>query len=222
VAAFDLQRPGIGVVGPVPRGPPVPAVPGLAELPHLLLPAVGVLVVGYTDTILTARSFAGRDGGGTGNNVDNNQELLALGTTNLGAGVLHGFPVSSSGSRTALGVLAGSRTQLYSLVALGTVVVVLLAGAALVGVLVFDILYGVLLAVALSVAEMLHRIARPHDAIQGLVPDLAGMHDVDDYPEAKTIPGLVVYRYDSRRAARPGRLVRPQRRGQRRGGHHRA
>jgi high affinity sulfate transporter 1 len=237
VVVFDLQRHGIGVVGPVPRGLPVPVVPGLGELPHLLLPAVGVLVVGYTDTVLTARSFAARDGG----QIDNNRELLALGTANLGAGVLHGFPVSSSGSRTALGVAAGSRTQLYSLVALVTVVAILLAGgpllakfptaalgaivvyaalrlidlagfrrlasfrrnelllavAALAGVLVFDILYGVLLAVGLSVAEMLHRIARPHDAIQGLVPDLAGMHDVDDYPQARTIPGLVVYRYDS-------------------------
>lgn len=55
----------------------------------------------------------------------------------------------------------------------------------------------VLLAVALSVAEMLVRVARPHDAVQGLVPGLAGMHDVDDYPQARTIPGLVVYRYDS-------------------------
>jgi sulfate permease, SulP family len=73
----------------------------------------------------------------------------------------------------------------------------LLALAAFAGVLIVDILYGVLLAVGLSVAEMLHRVARPHDAIQGLVPGLAGMHDVDDYPEATTIPGLVVYRYDS-------------------------
>jgi sulfate permease, SulP family len=67
----------------------------------------------------------------------------------------------------------------------------------LVGVLVFDIIYGVLFAVGLSVAEMLHRIARPHDAVQGLVPGLAGMHDVDDYPQARTVPGLLVYRYDS-------------------------
>src|SRR4029077_18724421 len=36
-----------------------------------------------------------------------------------------------------------------------------------------------------------------HDAVQGIVPGLAGMHDVDDYPEAQTIPGLVVYRYDA-------------------------
>jgi SulP family sulfate permease len=237
VVAFDLQSHGISVVGPIPQGLPVPALPGLGELRHLLLPAVGVLVVGYTDTVLTARSFAARGGA----EVDSNQELLALGTANVGAGVLQGFPISSSGSRTALGAAAGSRTQLYSVVALAAVVLVLLVGgpllakfptaalgaivvyaalrlidlagfrrlaafrrsefllavAALVGVLVFDILYGVLLAVGLSVAEMLHRIARPHDAVQGLVPDLPGMHDVDDYPEATTIPGLVVYRYDS-------------------------
>jgi MFS superfamily sulfate permease-like transporter len=73
----------------------------------------------------------------------------------------------------------------------------LLALGCFVGVLVLDILYGVLVAVALSVAELLSRVARPHDAVQGLVPGLAGMHDVEDYPQARTIPGLVVYRYDS-------------------------
>ena len=72
-----------------------------------------------------------------------------------------------------------------------------LALAACAGVLIFDILYGVLAAVGLSVAELLWRVGRPHDAIQGLVPGLAGMHDVDDYPQAETIPGLVVYRYDA-------------------------
>jgi MFS superfamily sulfate permease-like transporter len=64
-------------------------------------------------------------------------------------------------------------------------------------VLVLNILYGVLVAVGLSVADLLNRVARPHDAILGFVPGLAGMHDVDDYPQARTIPGLLVYRYDS-------------------------
>jgi sulfate permease, SulP family len=64
-------------------------------------------------------------------------------------------------------------------------------------VLVLNILYGVLLAVGLSVADMLRRVARPHDGVLGFVPGLAGMHDVDDYPQATTVPGLVVYRYDS-------------------------
>jgi len=200
-------------------------------------PAGGLLLVGYTDTILTARSFAGRDGG----RIDAHQEFVALGVVNVAAGLVGGFPVSSSGSRTALADAAGARTQLYSLVtlllvvatllfagplltlfpsaALGAIVVyaatrlvdvqgfrrlarfrrseLLLAFGALAGVLVLGVLYGVLFAVGLSVAEMLARVARPHDAVQGLVPGLAGMHDVDDYPQARTIPGLVVYRYDS-------------------------
>jgi MFS superfamily sulfate permease-like transporter len=160
---------------------------------------------------------------------------------NIGAGLVKGFPVSSSGSRTALGDAARSRSQLYSLLALAVLVFVLLAGgpllsnfpaaalgaliiyaatrlvdveefkriarfrrsefvlalAALGAVLVMNILYGVLFAVVVSVAELLRRVAHPHDAILGRVPGLAGMHDIDDYPTAQTIPGLVVYRYDS-------------------------
>ncbi|MFF1675057.1 SulP family inorganic anion transporter [Streptomyces sp. NPDC058256] len=240
VAVFDLDdRHGIKVIGDVPSGLPGFAVPDLTELPHLLLPALGVLLVGYTDFILTARAFHARDEEGPG--LDPNQELLALGAANLGAGVVHGFPVSSSASRTALASSAGARTQAYSLVAgaavlavllflspllsrtpsavLGALVVyaavrmidlagfrrlasfrrreLLLALGCLVGVLALDILYGVIVAVGLSVAELLTRVARPHDAVEGVVPGVAGMHDVDDYPQARTIPGLVVYRYDS-------------------------
>ena len=72
-----------------------------------------------------------------------------------------------------------------------------LALATLGAVLVLDILYGVLLALALSVVDLLARVARPHDAVLGLVPGLAGMHDLDDYPEATEVPGLLVYRYDA-------------------------
>ena len=237
VLVFNLEQYGITVVGEVPQGLPGFSLPGLGDLEALLLPAVGVLVVGYTDTILTARSFAVQGG----YRIDSNQELLALGASNVGAGALQGFPISSSGSRTALGVAAGGHTQVYSLVACAVVASVLLLGgpmlsyfpdaalgaivvyaalrlvdiggfrrlygfrrsefllalAALLGVLAFDLLYGVLLAVALSVMEMLYRVARPHDATLGVVPGLAGMHDIEDYPDAETIPGLVVYRYDS-------------------------
>ncbi|WP_183099564.1 STAS domain-containing protein, partial [Nocardioides pelophilus] len=69
--------------------------------------------------------------------------------------------------------------------------------ATLAAVLVVGVLWGVLVAVGLSVLDLLRRVARPHDAIQGFVPGLAGMHDVDDYPEAELVPGLMVYRYDS-------------------------
>jgi len=238
VAVFDLQDHGIAVIGEIPAGLPSPSLPDLSEVRRLLLPALGVLLVGYTDVILTARAFASRD---DGEQLDANQELLALGGANLGAGFLHGFPVSSSASRTALAQSAGGRTQAYALTAgvavlavllflspllkytpsavLGALVVFaavrmidlsgmrrlkafrrrefLLAIGCLVGVLALDILYGVLVAVGLSVAELLSRVARPHDAVQGLVPGVPGMHDIDDYPQARTLPGLVVYRYDS-------------------------
>lgn len=240
VAVFDLdERYGLKVIGEVPAGLPGVAAPDLTELPHLLLPALGVLLVAYTDFILTARAFAGRDD--DGRELDADQEFLALGAANLGAGWLQGFPVSGSASRTALASSGGARSQAYSLVAgvvviavllflsplltrtpsavLGALVVyaavrmmdlagfgrlaafrrreLLLAVGCLVGVLALDLLYGVLVAVGLSVAELLSRVARPHDAVEGLVPGVAGMHDVDDYPQARTIPGLLVYRYDS-------------------------
>ncbi|MFF8534438.1 SulP family inorganic anion transporter [Streptomyces sp. SAS_267] len=240
VSVFDLDgRYGIKVIGDVPSGLPTVAVPDMTELPHLVLPALGVLLVGYTDFILTARAFTNHEDGDSG--LDPNQEFLAMGAANLGAGTLHGFPVSSSASRTALASSAGGRSQAYSLVAgaavlsvllflgpllsrtptavLGALVVyaavrmidlagfrqlasfrrreLLLALGCLAGVLALDILYGVLVAVGLSVAELLTRVARPHDAVEGLVPGVAGMHDIDDYPQARTIPGLLVYRYDS-------------------------
>jgi high affinity sulfate transporter 1 len=241
-AVTGWQSHGIRMIGEIPSGVPVPALPPFGDVAGLVLPALGVLLVGYTDTILTARSFADRAGAaGPARPVDANQELVALGVASVGAGLVQGFPVSSSGSRTALADAAGGRSQLYSLVTLilvvatllflgpamaglpvavlGAIVVyaavrlvdiagfrrlaafrrseLLLALGALAGVLAFDILIGILLAVGLSVAEMLARVARPHDAVQGFVPDIAGMHDIDDYPQARTVPGLVVYRYDS-------------------------
>jgi sulfate permease, SulP family len=238
VAAFGLTNHGVAVVGPIPGGLPVPHLPDLhwGELPELLLPAFSVMIVAFTDDVLTARSFARR-----GERIRANQELVALGVANVGASLLRGFPVSSSASRTAIAVAAGSRSQLYSLLAAGSVLAVLyllrplLAGfpvaalgaiviyaairlidvtafrrllafrrgelvialLACAGVLAFNILYGVLLAIAVSVADLLVRVARPHAAVLGRVPGLAGMHNVDDYPDARTVPGLVVYRYDA-------------------------
>ncbi len=239
VAVFNLDASGIATVGQIPPGLPSLHPPHLTldDLQALLLPAIGVLIVGYSDNVLTARSFADRND----YRVDANQELLALGTSNIAVGLFQGFPVSSSGSRTAIGDALRTKSQMFSLVAFGCVVLVLvffsnvlalfptaalgaivifaalrlvdiaelrrfwsfrrsefaLALATVVGVLMFDILYGVLIAVGLSLIDMLRRVARPHDAILGYAPGLAGMHDVDDYPDAQQVPGLVVYRYDS-------------------------
>jgi sulfate permease, SulP family len=239
VSVFSLHRNGIKVVGEIPSGLPTPGFSGisLADLTAMVFPVAGVAIVAFSDNVLTARTFAVRHG----QDVDANAELRALGVCNVGAGLMHGFPVSSSGSRTALGDAVGSRTQLYSLVMLVSVLAVMLFGrgvlatfptaalgalvvyaalrlvdvrefkrlarfrrselvlalATTAAVLVFGVLYGVLVAIVLSILDLLRRVARPHDATQGFVPGVAGMHDVDDYPNANLVPGLLVYRYDA-------------------------
>jgi sulfate permease, SulP family len=238
VAIFDLDRQGLAIVGTIPAGLPLLSIPSFpAQLPDLLAAALGIAIVGYSDNVLTARSFAARHH----YSIDPNQELLALGLANVGAGLVQGFPVSSSGSRTVIGDNLGSKTQLFSVVAMGVVIVVLLwlrpvlalfpkaaLGAIVIfaafklieipefmrlyrfrrsefflaiittfGVLVTDILVGVAIAVGLSVIELLSRLAHPHDAVQGTVQNLPGLHDINDWAGATTIPGLVIYRYDA-------------------------
>ena len=64
VALFSLQDHGIQVVGPVPLGLPVLAVPDVSatDLAALILPAFGITIVAHTDNVLTARAFADRSG----------------------------------------------------------------------------------------------------------------------------------------------------------------
>jgi len=65
------------------------------------------------------------------------------------------------------------------------------------GVLVLGVLPGVLLAVALSLLWLLSVASRPDDAVLGRVRGRKGFHDIADYPDAKTIPGLLIYRFES-------------------------
>ena len=73
----------------------------------------------------------------------------------------------------------------------------LLAVVTTFGVLFVGVLYGVLIAIGLSVLLMLAEVARPHSAALGYVPDLAGMHDITDFPDTREVPGLLIFRYDS-------------------------
>lgn len=238
-ALFGLDDRGLATVGDVPSGLPALALPGVPShlWPAILAAASGIVVVAYSDNILTARAFAAR----AGDRIDSDQELLALSGANAAAAVVGGFPVSSSGSRSAVGHAAGGASQLTSVVAAAAVAAVLLFGgavlesfplaalgglvvyagarlvdlpeimriasfrrreavlvaAAATSVVVFDVLVGIAVAVALSVVELFVRMAHAHDAVQGTVAGLAGFHDVSDYPGAQTLPGLVVYRYDA-------------------------
>ena len=72
-----------------------------------------------------------------------------------------------------------------------------LALSAFVGVLLFGVLGGIAVAIALSVGVFLYRAVRPHDAVLGLVEDIDGYHDITRLEAAQTLPGLVVYRFDA-------------------------
>lgn len=74
---------------------------------------------------------------------------------------------------------------------------VVVGASCAVGVVVLGILPGIAIAIGLSIADLLVRLSRPHEGVLGFVPGMAGMHDVDDYPDAEQVPGLVVYRYDA-------------------------
>ena len=74
---------------------------------------------------------------------------------------------------------------------------VALALVAFGGVLVFGVVGGVVVAIALSVGVFLYRAARPHDAVLGRIEDIDGYHDVTRWEGAETVPGLLVYRFDA-------------------------
>ena len=65
------------------------------------------------------------------------------------------------------------------------------------GVLVFGVVGGVAVAIALSIGVFLYRAARPHDAVLGRVGDVDGYHDIERWPGAEVVPGLLVYRFDA-------------------------
>ncbi|MGI5472297.1 SulP family inorganic anion transporter [Streptomyces sp. CA-132043] len=125
---LDLAEHGVDTVGVLPEGFPPLTIPHirLSDLGLLLAGALGIALVSLADTISTASVFAAR----TGQEVQGNQEMAGIGAANLAAGLFQGFPVSTSGSRTAVAERAGAKTQLTGLVgaALITLMIVMLPG----------------------------------------------------------------------------------------------
>src|SRR5829696_2395239 len=68
---------------------------------------------------------------------------------------------------------------------------------AFLGVALLGVLPGIAIAVGLSILNVFRRAWRPYQTTLGLVPDLAGYHDVHSYPDARLLPGLVLYRFDA-------------------------
>jgi sulfate permease, SulP family len=125
---LDLGAHGVALVGDVPRGLPAPAVPSVElfreHYATILTAAAALLLIGFSQTAGDARTFAARHR----YRIDINQESIAQGMANLGAGAFQGMPVSTSLSASSLNESSGARTPLASLI---TGVLVLLTLVAL-------------------------------------------------------------------------------------------
>ena len=183
-AAFGLA---VKTVGPLPQGLPHLAFPwtSAADVIPLLIAAAGITLVSLTDTIATSTSFAAR----RGDEVDPNQEMIGLGTANLAAGMFQGFAVSSSGSRTAVAEQAGAKTQLTGLVGAACVALLLLFFSSLLTDLPQTALAAVVIAAAISLADLraLARFARARTS--SLALSLAATAGVVFFG---VLPGIVI------------------------------
>ena len=240
VAVFDLAaRGGVSVLGPLPEGLPVWAIPKISygDIVSILIGGGAVALVSFTDTSVLSRAYAAR----TGVRIDPNQEMVGLGAANLAAGFFQGIPISSSSSRTPVAEAAGARTQLTGVVgalavalllvvapnllrdlptaALAAVVIASAIGlteitdlvrifriqpwefwlsiVCFAGVVVFGAIPGIGLAVVIAVIEFLWDAWRPHSAVLGRVDGIKGYHDITRYPDARQIPGLMLFRWDA-------------------------
>jgi SulP family sulfate permease len=124
-SALDLQSRGVAIVGQLDSGLPsltVPAIPSVGTLESLVPVAFALFILSYVQGIGAVQTFARRNG----YRADPDQELLADGAANLGAGLFGGFAVGGSMSRSALNDSMGGKTQLVSAVVVVVLVVVLL------------------------------------------------------------------------------------------------
>jgi sulfate permease, SulP family len=112
---FDLGSHGVALVGEVPRGLPAFQVPDTQVLSGhagtVAIAAVALVLIGFSQTAGDARTFAARHR----YRIDINQESVAQGMANVGAGLFEGMPVSTSLSASSLNDHSGARTGLASL-----------------------------------------------------------------------------------------------------------
>ena len=237
-SVFNLADHGVSLVGVLPQGfPPLTVPNAFSDIPLLVAGALGISLVALTDTISTASVFAAR----TGQEINGNGEMLGIGVANVAAGLFQGFPVSTSGSRTAVAERAGAKSQVTGLVGAAAIVLMLvlvpgllrdlpnptlaavviaaslsladipgtvrlwhqrrveflLSTVAFLGVALLGVLWGIAVAVGLSILNVFRRAWWPHYTTLGRVAGIAGHHDVELHPEAEQLPGLAILRFDA-------------------------
>jgi len=125
-AVFGLEDLGIAMVGDVPRGLPSIVLPDLEfvidNLPVIAVAALGLLLIGFSQSAGDARAFAAKHK----YLVDINQESVAQGMSNVGSGLVQGIPVSTSLSASSLNDTSGAKTPVASLTTGALIILTLL------------------------------------------------------------------------------------------------
>jgi high affinity sulfate transporter 1 len=163
---FDLEAHGVALVGDVPSGLPAPELPSFdlvrEHVATVAVAAIALLLIGFSQTAGDARAFAARHK----YVIDVDQESVAQGMANIGAGVFQGMPVSTSLSASSLNESAGARTPLASLITGALVLLTLLVLAPLFSQLPKPVLAAVIIdAVVFGMIDVrelrrLHRVTR--------------------------------------------------------------
>jgi high affinity sulfate transporter 1 len=151
-SVFDLAKHGVSLVGVLPKGFPPLTIPDVrvSDLGPLFAGAIGIALVSLADTISTASAFAAR----TGQEIDGNGEMIGIGAANLAAGLFQGFPVSTSGSRTAVAERSGAKTQLTGVTGAALIILMIVFVPGLFRNLPQPVLAAVVITASLSLADI--------------------------------------------------------------------
>ncbi|WAS92414.1 SulP family inorganic anion transporter [Nannocystis punicea] len=235
---FALDARGLALLGPVPSGLPVPAWPAVdRELLVSLAPAAALIaLISFMEAFSSGLAVARR-----GEVVEPDQELLALGFSNIAAGLARGYPIAGGLSRTAVNAQAGARSPLAGVVTAAIVALTLALFAPLLATLpravlsaiivvavarLVDLAFvrelrrtrprelvplaitfaatlalgvglGLAFGVGASLLLFVLRTTRPHTAVLGRLPGTQVYRNVLRFPDAETVPGVVIVRLDA-------------------------
>ncbi len=239
VGALGLAEGGVAVVGRVPAGFPTLSIPevGFDQIRALFPTALTITLVGFMESISVAKGFARRNH----YEVDPNQELRALGLSNLAGSLFGAYPVTGGFSRTAVNGQAGARTSMASIVTALVVAATLLfltplfyylpkavlaaiimtavfglvdvkearhlyrvkrgdlalMGLTFAATLTLGIEEGILVGVGASLLVFVVRSTRPHLAVLGRIPWTETYRNVERFPDASLVPGVLTVRIDA-------------------------
>jgi sulfate permease, SulP family len=237
---LELEGHGVEVVGTLPQGLPAlswPDVP-LSTWLAMILPAIGVLLVVFSEALGVAHEFAEKHG----YEVDSDQELNAHAAANIASALFGGLIAGGSMSASAVKEGAGARTQMSNLVTWVAVLLTLLfltplfgplpeavlaaliihavwhiltsrklvrlrheaplevwfGVLAMAGVLLIDVLEGMVIGLVASLVFVIYRSSKPHISSLGRIPGEPGAFgDLGRHPESTPVPDVLIVRPDA-------------------------